>query len=457
LVNLLLSALSGVLLSFSFEPVGKWYLAPLALAVHIYALKRSYQKAVSIFAFALTFNACVLHWTSIYVGSTPWIILAIGLSALYVPLILVKRWGIASYPLLFVIAEEIRNRFPFGGFGWARIAYSQADAPYAKIATYGGAIALSGITALIALSIYLIAQKQFRPLVLLPVLLIFLPHDIPEKDQVKVLAVQGNVPQYGLDFNSRATQVFFNHIKETDKALASNNNVDFILWPENSVDVDPFTNKQVFESLNKYAEPLIIGAIVDNNGATLNTSILWKQNQQVIYAKQHLTPFGEYIPMRTLARKISPLVDQVDDFSPGNQSKVFTVGKARIAPVICYELIDDSILETAAKSSNILAIQTNSATFGRSAESAQQLSISRIRAIEHSRNIISVSTTGYSAIINYKGEILQKTAMGTAEHLIATVGLVNIQSTRDRLGDWAGIFTLIWLLFVSRRAYVLRR
>ena len=161
--------------------------------------------------------------------------------------------------------------------------------------------------------------------------------------------------------------------------------------------------------------------------------------------------------MRTLARKISPLVDQVDDFSPGNQSKVFTVGKTRIAPVICYELIDDSILETAAKSSNILAIQTNSATFGRSAESAQQLSISRIRAIEHARNIISVSTTGYSAIINYKGEILQKTSMGTAEHLIAIVGLIKTQSTRDRLGDWAGIFTLIWLLVVSRRAYVLRR
>lgn len=295
-----------MLLSFSFEPVGKWYLAPLALAVHICALNRSNQKALSIFTFAFAFNACVLHWTSIYVGSAPWIILGIGLSALYVPLILVKRWGIASYPLLFVIAEEIRNRFPFGGFGWARIAYSQADAPYAKIATYGGAIALSGITALIALSLYLISQKQFRPLIFLPIVLILLPHSIQEDGQVKVLAVQGNVPQYGLDFNSRATQVFYNHVKETDRALTNSKDIDLIVWPENAVDVDPFKNKQVFESLNKYAEPLIIGAIVDNNGETLNTSILWTKKQQNVYAKQHLTPFGEYIPMRTLARKISP-------------------------------------------------------------------------------------------------------------------------------------------------------
>jgi apolipoprotein N-acyltransferase len=423
----------------------------------MYALNRTNQKSLSILAFSLTFNAFLLHWTSIYVGSAPWIILTIGLSVMYLPLLLVRRWGIASYPLLFVVAEEIRNRFPFGGFGWARLAYSQPDSPYSQIAGYGGAIALSGMTALLALFFFLLSQKQFAPLILLPLIISALPLEIHEHNQIKVLMVQGNVPQYGLDFNARATQVFYNHIKETDKALEFSDNVDFILWPENSVDVDPFKSKQVFESLNTYNKPLIIGAIVDNNGKTFNTSILWQKNRQIIYTKQHLTPFGEYIPMRPLARKVSPLVDQIEDFSPGSTSKVFAIGKAKIAPIICYELIDDSIVETAAKTSNILAVQTNSATFGRSAESAQQLSISRIRAIEHSRNIISVSTTGYSAIINYKGEISQKSSMGTAEHIFATVGLIHSTSIRDHLGDWAGIFTFIWLFLVSRRAYVLRR
>ena len=423
----------------------------------MYALNRSNRKALSIFTFAIAFNALLLHWTSIYVGSTPWIVLVLGLSVLYLPLLLVKRWGIAAYPFLFVIAEEIRNRFPFGGFGWGRIAYSQADAPYAKIAYYGGAIALSAITVLISLVLFFMGQKRFTPQPLIPLIFLLLPITVVTSNQTNVLMVQGNVPQYGLDFNSRATEVFFNHIKETDKALKENSNVDFILWPENAVDVDPFRNKVVNSELNKYQTPLVIGAIVDNNGKTFNSSILWSKNGIETYSKQHLTPFGEYIPLRGLARKISPLVDQVDDFSAGNQSTIFTIGKAKVAPVICYELIDDSILEEAAKGSNILAVQTNSATFGRSAESAQQLSISRIRAIEHSRNIVSVSTTGYSAIINYKGEILQKTSMGTAEHVFATVELIQSDSPRDRLGDWAVIFTLIWLLMVSRRAYILRR
>jgi hypothetical protein len=95
-----------------------------------------------------------------------------------------------------------------------------------------------------------------------------------------------------------------------------------------------------------------------------------------------LTPFGEYIPLRSLARIVSPLVDEVEDFSPGDSGKTFEIGAIKVAPVICYELIDDALLEKAAQNSNILAVQTNSATFGMSAESAQQLSITRVRAIE---------------------------------------------------------------------------
>ena len=453
MVNLLLSVLSGALLSCAFEPVGKWYLAPLGLAVHMYALNRTEKKLLSILSFGLTFNALLLHWTSIYVGSLPWIILFIGLSILYLPLSLVRRWGITSYPFIFIVCEEVRNRFPFGGFGWARIAYSQSDAPYSKMASFGGATALSAITVLLGLFIYRLCNKRWQPLMLLPLALMSIPTNVLPVGQTNVLMIQGNVPNYGLDFNSRATQVFHNHVEETNKALEKFPKVDFILWPENAVDVDPFKNQEVKQQLDSYKVPLIIGAIVDNNGRTLNTSILWRKDAQDVYAKQHLTPFGEYIPLRSFAQIVSPLVDQVDDFSPGAQSKVFTINAAKIAPVICYELIDDSIVEKAAKSSNIVAVQTNSATFGKSAESAQQMSITRVRAIEHSRNIVSVSTTGYSAVIDYKGQVLQRTSMGTAEHIYAKVDLIDQPSPRDRLGDWALVLTLIWLLLVARRAY----
>jgi apolipoprotein N-acyltransferase len=313
------------------------------------------------------------------------------------------------------------------------------------------------MSVLIAGFIYFLLNRKVNLLFIVPLLALLVPNNITTVNHTSVLMIQGNVPELGLDFNARAKQVFNNHVSQTKIALAENREVDFIVWPENAVDVDPYTNQDVFEELESFDKPLIIGAIIGKGEKLFNASILWGDKTQDIYLKQHLTPFGEYIPLRSIAKKVSPLVNQVNDFSPGNGQKIFTIGQARVAPVICFELVDDEILAKAAKSSNLLVVQTNSATFGTSAESAQQLSITRIRAIEHSRNVVSVSTTGISAVIDFNGKVLNQTSMGTAEHVFADVGLIEQSSPRDRYGDWAGVFTLIWLLVVARRAHSLRR
>ena len=453
MVALLLSALSGALLSASYEPVGQWWVAPIALAVHMYALSLTQRKVLSVFIFAATLNLIVLHWSSTFVGSVPWLILALGLSVFYLPLSLVSRWGMTSYPLIYILLEEVRNRFPFGGFGWVRIAYTQADAPYSKIAAIGGASALSALTVLLGLILFHAASKKWSKITVLPFLFLLIPVNIDAFATTNILIIQGNVPQMGLDFNSRAKAVFNNHFEKTQSELMANSNVDFVLWPENSVDVDPFQNKDVKQSLDSIQKPLIIGAIVEKGDSILNTSILWGGEFPPTYVKQHLTPFGEYIPLRSLASAISPYTDRVKDFEPGQKQVLFKVKEAVIAPVICFELVDDELLHKAAVSSNILAVQTNSATFGMSAESAQQLEMTRVRAIEHGRNIVSVSTTGYSAIIDSTGKVQQKTPMATADSIRAEVGLINGTTPRDAAGDWALVGVLFGLFLIARRAY----
>lgn len=454
MVALLLSAVSGVLLSAAFEPVGKWWVAPIAIAAHMYALSITQRKVLSSFVFALSLNLIVLHWSSTFVGSIPWVILALGLSIFYLPLALVSKWGISAYPLLYILLEELRNRFPFGGFGWVRMAYTQADSPYSKIAAIGGASALSAVTLVIALIMFFGLHRKFSLITFLPFLSLLIPINLSTTGNASVLMIQGNVPQMGLDFNSRAKAVFNNHYELTQKEIARDPNIDLIVWPENSVDVDPFLNADVKDSLDSIKQPLIIGAILSKGNKTLNTSILWGGEMPETYIKQHLTPFGEYIPLRSLARIVSPLVDDVDDFSPGDTGKTFSIGEIMVAPVICYELIDDDLLHQAAADSNILAVQTNSATFGMSAESAQQLSITRIRAIEHGRNIASVSTTGYSAIIDFSGNVVEQTSMATADSIRAEIGLIEGQTPRDKAGDWALIGVLVALFLVARRAYI---
>lgn len=70
------------------------------------------------------------------------------------------------------------------------------------------------------------------------------------------------------------------HVKETEKLLDTNTkNFDAILWPENSIDVDPFINKdagQLIQSvLQKYDKPLISGAVLQKNTGLANSVLLW--------------------------------------------------------------------------------------------------------------------------------------------------------------------------------------
>ena len=366
------------------------------------------------------------------------------------PLGFCKKIGIGFYPLIFLILEQVRLLFPFGGFGWLRLAYSQADAPYSQIAAIGGASALSAFVLSIALVLYSLLKSRFTLLPLLPIALLLLPIDVKNVGEIRAVMVQGNVARLGLDFNERATEVFFNHVRETEKALAIDKNVDFILWPENAVDVDPFTNTKVGQALGSFEKPLIIGAVIRKNQELLNTSILWQRSSQNIYVKQHLTPFGEYIPLRAVASKVSPLTDSVEDFTPGTSSKVFTVNGAKIAPIICYELIDDALISRAARNSQLLVVQTNSATFGKSPQNAQQLAITRIRAIESGRDILSVSTTGVSAFIDHRGTIQMQTEPYQSAHLFVKPALMGGQTLREKAGDWALVGSLIWLLICER-------
>ncbi len=468
MVAIFIFSFSGWLLSAAFAPIDQWWCAPLALAIFLARLVRSDKPYLHTFVFAFTFNAFLLHWTSTYVGSLPWFILAFALSIFYLPLAIVRKWGIATFPFLYFVLEEVRNHFPFGGFGWARLAYSQADAPYARLASMGGSWLLSAMVLLLATALLYLLSKRSLPvlLALLPILLMFYspnPHII---GYTRALLVQGNVPTYGLDFNSRARAVFEYHIAETERALKTQSQaLDFMLWPENSVDVDPFTNTEVANKLNQIVNeskvPLIIGAVVGDSPKRFNQSILWRPDSKIAYSKKHLAPFGEYIPLRALARIVSPFVDNVVDFAPGTEDVVFSIGRAKVVPIICFELLDDQLMASGARRSNILVVQTNNATFfGASVQPNQQLSITRIRAIEHQRTILTVSTTGKSAHISYDGKIIASTETQSNAHLWVRGALIDSESPRDKLGNRAFFGVLIWLaLYASafRRSVLLRR
>jgi apolipoprotein N-acyltransferase len=452
-VVIALSLVSGLLAYASFAPIGYWWCAPfsIALLLHVLNERALKRRAEAIVVFGAAFFGPLLAWTNTYVGDVPWLILTLLQITLLLPLALLpmSKWrNLFLFPSLWLAVEYLRGHFPFNGFGWGRIAFGQASAPYASMARIGGAPLLSFIVVVISLGIYSgshgrlrVATLTFTFVIAITMVTIITNPAMPKKD-FPIIAVQGGVPTLGLDFNSRATAVFENHLRTTVDYLTSRKSMPgVVLWPENSIDVDPFKNNivrsQLQSVINEFNVPFVVGAVLQHGSNFLNVSILWEPRAGAtsIYVKRHLTPFGEYIPLRGIAEIVSPYAKSVVDFVPGNKIVVHKIGRAKIAPIICFELLDDASGRQMAKVSNLFVVQTNSATFGRSPESVQQLGITRIRAIEHQRYSISISTSGISALVDPSGRVTNRTGLDQSAVITSVVGLTSSLSLADKYGS----------------------
>jgi apolipoprotein N-acyltransferase len=336
--------------------------------------------------------------------------------------------------------EELRARFPFGGFGWTRIAFSQVESPALPIVAIGGVLALSAFTLVIAILLTRFGAKSLIAIAALCIAALFLPENPQGSGSVRLLAVQGNTPEVGLEFNSRAKAVFNLH-RDATREFAKEP-YDAIIWPENAIDIDPRKNPEVEADItaltNELQTPLIAGVVQRENGSPENASIMYSKagQMQSVYIKRGLTPFGEFMPLRKIAEFVSPMAKMVVDFVPGDKLVTHAINGEKLGPIICYEIIIDSLVRDMANSSKALIVQTNSATFANTPESAQQLAITRIRAVEHSRAILSVSTIGISAFIDNNGRVLSETAENKRASLVGNLQLNTNKTFIDRFMQW---------------------
>jgi apolipoprotein N-acyltransferase len=434
--------IAAFLASAAFEPIGLWFLAIFGFALFFRKLSGSNSPVVHSLIFGFTLNAIILHWSGKYVGALPWLLLALLQALFYLPIgFIYKRtnslWLSAGVLLLM---EELRARFPFGGFGWTRIAFSQVESPALPIVSIGGVLALSAFTVLIAALVTRIGLKSFVSIIIFFIAALLIPNNPQGSGSVRLLAVQGNTPEVGLEFNSRAKAVFNLH-RDATREFAKER-YDAIIWPENAIDIDPRQNPQVAADINKLTRelqtPLIAGVVQQENGSPENASIMYSKEGllQSAYVKRGLTPFGEYMPLRKIAEFVSPMAKMVVDFVPGNELVTHQVSGARLGPILCYEIIIDSLVRDMANNSQALIVQTNSATFANTAESAQQLAITRIRAVEHSRAILSVSTVGISAFIDNNGAVVSQTPENKKAYLVGNLPLNTNQTFTDRFWQW---------------------
>ncbi|MFI9741666.1 apolipoprotein N-acyltransferase [Streptomyces sp. NPDC052494] len=468
--------LSGLLLFLSFPPRPLWWLALPAFALLGWTLRGRRLRAGFGLGYlaGLGFMLPLLVWTGEEVGPVPWLALA-AIEALFVA---AAGLGIAAVSRLpwwpffaagvWILAEAARARVPFGGFPWGKIAFGQADGVFLPLAAVGGTPVLGFAVALCGFGLYE-AYRQFRayratgtvprgPLavaalsVLLPVTgavaALPLVDDTAEDGTATVAAVQGNVPRLGLDFNSQRRAVLDNHAARTRELAdavkaGSEPQPDFVLWPENSSDIDPYANPDAADvidgAVRAIGVPTVIGAVISPpTGKLRNTLIEWDPERGPVatYDKRHVQPFGEYIPMRSVVRLFNSNVDRVSrDFGPGSKVGVFDLAGTKVGLATCYEAAFDwAVRDTVTHGAQLISVPSNNATFGRSEMTYQQLAMSRVRAVEHSRSVVVPVTSGVSAIIRPDGEIVAQTKMFTPDVLVEKVPLRSSLTPATRMG-----------------------
>ncbi|PYC63362.1 apolipoprotein N-acyltransferase [Micromonospora arborensis] len=515
-----LAVAAGLALLVAFPPYGVWPLAPVGVAMLAAAAHRRRLRAGAGLGFltGVALFGPLLAWTNLHTGYLPWVLLSLlqagylallGAATAWVsPLADRVRW---AWPvltgLLWVGQEALRDRTPFGGFPWGRLAFSQDTSPLLRLAALGGAplvtfaVALAG--GLLVTAVWrgwaaarrtpqdAVSQasgppgdtpaRRWAPVAVPALVAVALTAGsllVPVATAgsgatVTVAIVQGNVPRLGLDFNAQRQAVLNNHVDATIElagrvAAGQERQPDLVVWPENSSDIDPLRNPAAGARISQAADtvhaPILVGAVLlgPGPGQVRNAGILWRPgagaDMSQLYTKRHPVPFAEYVPLRDVARMVSKQVDLIrSDFVPGSTPGVVRAGPAVLGDVICFEVAyDDIVRDTVIGGAQLLVVQTNNATFD-VAEARQQMAMVRLRAVEHGRPALMASTVGVSGFVAPDGRVSDATGFNTREVVVRQLRLDDGRTLATRLGWWPEMTLAALAVAALVGAAVLRR
>ena len=434
-----------------------------------------------------------ISWLTLYLGPIPWLALCFVMVSWFALFGLVASTatralsqlqlpGAARVTLqaltvagLWVLREQLQSTVPYGGFAWGRLAHTQAEGPFSELVSWVGFAGFSGILALMCAALVATAFAwRGRPAIVpgipggiasgsrawlgaaacvitLGALTLVPPAQLEVTGALRVGAVQGN-SKSGIFDDRESGDVLRDHLEATEALLdeleAAGENVDVIVWPENSAEFDlpgnPYGSYAVQRLAKRAEAPIVVGTILrDPDGTYTNSTLVFDDAGDTgeRYDKRRPVPFAEYMPDREFYRSLVPdLIDLVQlDYAFGSRPTVLpidgTSGPLDAGIAICFDIIfDDHAAAMVGDGAEVIFAQTNNADFGRTDESAQQLQIARLRAIETGRSLVNISTVGTSAVVMPDGRDLMRLETFTADAMVAEVPLVQGETPALRLG-----------------------
>jgi apolipoprotein N-acyltransferase len=479
--------LSATLVPFAFAPYYHYWLLPVLLAVLlILQTARPQWRVRSVYLWALTAYTVLLHWIDIALHDIaglpqflawPLTMLLPAYLAIYPALVfwLLGKFSCSNtirhtvvLPLLWTLAEFARER-ALTGFGWGIWGYSQiADSALAGFAPVGGIflVTLATVASGAWLAELLLAKRNkirigcgvsLISVWLLGIILSQCNFTQADGTHATVALAQGNIPQ-SLKWDDRSLQPtlqrYLDQIASTHASI--------VILPETAIPVMrqdmPPEQLDLFTRLaRKHGSALATGIpqyTEDGTGylnAVVNFTASPSGARLPYYAKNHLVPFGEYIPLPLFLGWLYRWMDMpLAGFSRGGSVQApLELANQRVAFNICYEDGFGDELIAAASQASLLANVSNMAWYGHSHAMEQHLQQSQARALETGRYMVRATNTGMTAIINPKGQVVAYLKPDTAAVLEGEIAGYQGSTPYMWLGSsWPLAFISLFLLFI---------
>jgi len=307
---------------------------------------------------------------------------------------------VISVPAGWVLTEWLRS-WLFTGFPWLNVANSQIDSPLAGYLPVLGVYGTGWLLVLLAVLLLSVLRNQRRVLsgllfmvvIVAGLLLERVQWTTPRGEALSVSLVQGNISQDDkwAPENLLSTFKLYSELTFSDGPVS-----DLTVWPETAI---PAFHHQVSETFIPFLQEEL-----QRTGTALLTG------EPAFYYKQHLVPYGEYLPMRWLiGDALDALAVPNADFSVGSNSQTLLQAAGYpVATSICYEVVFGEQIIRDLPAAAMLVNVSNDAWFGDSLAPHQHLEMARVRALETGRPMLRATNTGISAIIDHRGEIVQR-------------------------------------------------
>jgi apolipoprotein N-acyltransferase len=464
-------------------PAGLWPLAFVALAPFLWLVRASRPRRGLLLGlvFGFVYFGALLYWIRLF-GELAWGSLSlvsagyVAVFGLLAPVLWRGRSPVRSavaLAALWTALEYVRGMFPLGGFTWGGLGYSQVDNPWLlPLASVTGVWGISFVVvlfnALILLVLHRVGRRNLAAggLALAGAILVvgaaLIPIPEPDGRAVDVAAIQVDVPK-GLELDPLLEDRV---IAEKHAALhrtLSADPPDLVVWAENSLDRDPTRDPElgalVEGAIREVGVPTVVGAITrTNDGRSFNENLLYDGDGTLIgrYAKQHLVPFGEFVPWRGALGWIDALRQIERDLSPGPRpAGPFEVNGMRFSTVICFENIFAPLdRRLVADGARFLVVTTNNASYLRTAASEQHVAMSRMRAVENGRWVVHAAISGISAFVDPSGRVVEESELFEPTVVRGVIRESGARTPYTRFGDWfawAALLGAVGLLLLPRR------